>query len=476
MTDSPLHFKSIIELAGEFRSGSLSPLELTEHLLDRIEKYEGTLNAFCMVTRDRAIAEAKAAEAAFEGGRDLGPLQGVPYVAKDLYDVKGFPTKAGTDLLKGNKAPADSAAVRKLSEAGMVLLGKTNTVQFAYGGVGINHEHGTPHNPWHPTPHVPGGSSSGTAVAVASGMTPMGLGSDTGGSVRLPASLCGTAGLKTTVGRISRAGVFPLSWTLDSVGPLTRTVEDAAVVYQALQGPDPEDDSTMGIDPHNVLKGLKDGVKGMRIAFGETVFFDGIDAEVEKAVREAGKVFESLGAHVGSIEAPEARQALEEEKRALMIAAEAYVANKNWIDNHFDELDPIVAVRMRPGKDLPAADYIAIRAKWDRLRKQLLHTLRDVEALIVPTNVIPPLETAIVDADMDTYAGYNAKYLQNTSLGNILNLCAAAVPCGFTAKGLPIGLMIYAKPFQEDVALRAAYAFEQATQWHQKHPDLSWVK
>src|SRR5262245_44376549 len=159
----------------------------------------------------------------------------------------------------------------------MILAGKTYTVQFAFGGVGINHDQGTPHNPWSPTPHAPGGSSSGTGVAVAAGLVPMGLGSDTGGSVRIPAALCGTVGLKTTVGRISRAGVYPLSWTLDSVGPLTRTVEDAALVYQALQGEDAGDETTVGIPPHDVLPTLKAGVKGLRLAFGETLFFDDVD-------------------------------------------------------------------------------------------------------------------------------------------------------------------------------------------------------
>src|SRR5262249_9318285 len=179
------------------------------------------------------------------------------------------------------------------------LAGKTYTVQFAFGGVGINHDQGTPHNPWSPTPHAPGGSSSGTAVAVAAGLVPMGLGGDTGGAVRVPAALCGIVGLKTAVGRISRAGVYPLSWTLDSVGPLTRSVGDAALVYQALQGVDFADETTVGVAPHDVLPGLADGVRGLRIAFGETLFFDDVDAEVETAVREVGQGVPSLRAPAG---------------------------------------------------------------------------------------------------------------------------------------------------------------------------------
>lgn len=473
-TASP--FGTIAEFAEQIRTGSLSPVDLTEQLLARIEKLDGTLNAFRVITRERALTEAKAAEIALRGGLDLGPLHGIPYAAKDLYDVKGVPTTAGSRLLEHNIAQADCTVVQHLSQAGMILLGKTNTVQFALGGVGINHDHGTPHNPWHRIAHVPGGSSSGSAVAVAAGLAPMALGSDTGGSVRIPSALCGTVGLKTTIGRISRAGVYPLSSTLDSMGPLTRSVEDAAIVYQAMQGVDFKDDTTMGVQPHDVLEGLRDGVKGLRIAFGETVFFDGVDAEVEQAVRQAGEVLQSLGAHVESMAVPEAAEALSAEKCTLMIPAEAYLVNEKLLDNHFDELDPVVAHRMLAGKSLSAHDYLTLRHQWKELRERVLYTLRDVEVLIVPTTMIPARPLEVVDASIDSYTEYNFRYLRNTSIGNILNLCAVSVVCGFTDKGLPIGLMIYAKPFQEELPLRVAYAYEQATEWHTHHPDLSWAE
>src|SRR5215207_7108602 len=235
-TDSALDYATIAELGAQLRTGALGPVKLAEAFLERIGALDKRLHAFIAVTRDRALAEARAAETLLRGGHDLGPLQGVPYAVKDLYDVQGQPTTGGTRLLAGNVAAEDCSAVRRLSAAGMVLLGKTYTVQFAFGGVGINHDHGTPHNPWSSTPLAPGGSSSGSGVAVGAGLVPMALGTDTGGSVRIPAALCGTVGLKTTVGRISRAGIYPLSFTLDSVGPLTRSVEDAALVYQALAG------------------------------------------------------------------------------------------------------------------------------------------------------------------------------------------------------------------------------------------------
>jgi aspartyl-tRNA(Asn)/glutamyl-tRNA(Gln) amidotransferase subunit A len=475
MTDSPLAFEPITALAARIRAGSLSPVALTEQLLARTEALDPHLHAFIRVSRERALAEARAAEHALNGGQDLGPLHGIPYAAKDLYDVKGLPTTAGTRLLAGNVAREDCAVVHRLAAAGMVLTGKTYTVQFAFGGVGINHDQGTPHNPWSPTPHAPGGSSSGTAVAVAAGLVPMGLGSDTGGSVRVPAGLCGVVGLKTTVGRVSRAGVYPLSWTLDSVGPLTRSVEDAALVYQVLQGVDLRDETTVGIPPQDALRALKDGVKGLRVAFGETLFFDDVDPEVETAVRAAGKVFQSLGAHVGSVAVPEAALAWAEKARALMIAAEACAVNGELLDQHFDALDPVVAKRMMTGRTLSAPDYFATLRRLAALRERTVRTLGDVDALLVPTTMIPARPLAEIDASLERYMDANTRYLRNTTLGNVLNLCAVSLPCGFTRAGLPIGLMVYAKPFQEDVALRVAYAYEQATDWRRRRPDLAWA-
>ena len=239
MADAVLPFEPITSLAARIRGGQLSPVVCTEELLRRIATLDKRLQSFIRVMPERALAQAQAAESALKGGADLGPLQGIPYAAKDLFDVKGVPTTAGTHLLAGNIAAEDCTVVRKLNAAGMALLGKTYTVQFAYSAVGINHDQGTPHNPWHTVPHAPGGSSSGSAVAVAAGLVPMALGTDTGGSVRVPAALCGIVGLKTTVGRVSRAGVYPLCWTLDSVGPITRSVEDAAARLRGAAGDGP---------------------------------------------------------------------------------------------------------------------------------------------------------------------------------------------------------------------------------------------
>lgn len=475
MAETPLHFLPISELSRRIHSGALSPVALTTHYLERIAALDGRLNAFRLVTRERALAEAQAAEMLLKAGRDVGPLHGIPYAAKDLFDVKGLPTTAGSNLLHDNIAAEDSTVTARLAQAGMILLGKTNTVQFAYGGVGINHDHGTPHNPWHAIHHAPGGSSSGSGVAVAAGLAPMALGSDTGGSVRIPAALCGTVGLKTTVGQVGRTGVFPLSWSLDSVGPLTRSVEDAALVYQAIQGLDPRDPSTREARPHDVLTGLRDGVRGLRLAFAESVFWDQADPEVVQAVRACGQVFAALGAQVSSCTFPEAAEAQELNPRGLMVAAEAYTIHQERLEKHFAQYDPIVAQRMIQGKQVTAAAYLKTTQAWTHLRAKAHYALRDIDALLVPTTMIPALPVQEIDASPEAYTTHNLQYLRNTVIGNILHLCGLSVPCGFSSRGLPIGLMIYGKPCQEDLMLRIGSAFEQATEWHLHTPELAWV-
>ena len=467
---------SIAALGRRLRSGETSAEALARHYLDRIEALDLKLNAFRLVCAERALASARAADAQLRAGIDLGPLHGIPYAAKDLYDVAGLPTSAGCRLLEGRVAAADATVVRRLARAGMVLLGKTNTVQFAYGGAGVNHDHGTPHNPWHATHHLPGGSSSGSGVAVGAGLAPMALGSDTGGSVRIPAAFCSVTGLKTTVGRVSRAGVYPLSFTLDSVGPLSAGVEDAALVYQAMHGPDPRDETTVGRPAHDVLARLHDGVAGLRIAFAEGLLFEDIDPEVEAAVRACGAVFEALGARVEPIDFPQARAARELNPRGLVIAAEAYALNRDLVDGHFEDLDPIVAFRMAMGRDIPAHEYVDTMRKRKRLCAETRAALHDVDALLAPTVMIPPPPLADAERDRHAYSETNLACLRNTALGNILDLCALSVPCGFTAEGLPIGLMIYAKPFDEATVLRIGQAFQGATDWHLRSPDLSFAE
>ena len=474
--DNPLHYRTIGELADMLRSGEISSTGMVQDLLKRIEALDGSLNAFRLTCSERALEQAQAADRRIRDDKGPGVLCGIPYAVKDLFDVQGLPTAAGSHLLENELAAVDAHAVRRLERAGMVLIGKTNTVQFAYGAVGINHDHGTPQNPWKQIHHVPGGSSSGSAVAVCAGMVPVALGTDTGGSVRIPASLCAASGLKTTVGRVGRGGVYPLSWSLDSVGPLARSAEDAAWIYQCMQGVDPHDETTWGLASQDVLRDLKAGVRGMRLAFGETAFWDDVHPEIEPAVRAAGRVFKDLGATVDRIEFYEAEQARQLNSKGLIIAAEAYALNKKWLEEHFDQLDPIVAHRMLKGREIGLDQYLQNNLAWKKMRVSALNSLKDVDALLVPTTAIPALPTDEIDANMDSYSARNISYLRNTAIGNVLNLCGLSVPCGFTAQGLPIGLMIYAKPFQEEKALRVGYAYQQVTAWHRRRPDLSWIE
>lgn len=454
--------------------GDLSPVELTTHVLDRISELDEQLHAFVGVTRERALTEAAKAERELASGESRGPLHGIPYAVKDLFDVADEVTGVGTHLLADNVAPADATVVRRLRDAGMVLVGKTHTVQFAFGGVGINHDTGTPHNPWRDDePYVAGGSSSGSAVAVAAGVVPVALGTDTSGSVRVPASLCGITGLKTTVGRISRAGVYPLSATLDSVGPLTRTAADAALVYRAMQGADPDDPATSGQVPHDVSATLRDGVAGMRLAFIETMFFDGADPAVVAAVRAAGDVLADLGADVTSIEAPEIDEVMggdEAPHRGRTVAAEGYAVNRRFLEESFDELDPVVSNRMQLGRDVPAIDFLEAFDAWRRLQASFAERTVGIDGFLVPATMLSARSLAEVDASLDSYARFNGEYLRNTSIGNRLGWCGLSVPCGFTNDRLPIGLAIHAPAMHEHVALRVGDAYQSATDWHRRHP------
>ncbi len=472
MTEPQLHFQTLSTLSRLIHTREVSPLELTEHFLRRIEAHDGALGAFRLTCPERALDQARAAEKALVSGRDSGPLHGIPMAIKDLFDIEGLPTSAGCRLLEDNVAARDAHVVSRLLDAGAVLLGKTNTVQFAYGGAGINHHHGTPKNPWHQVAHLPGGSSSGSGVAVAAGMAPAALGSDTGGSVRIPAALCGITGLKTTVGQVSRAGVYPLSWSLDSVGPMTRSVEDAALVYAAIAGADPEDDSTAASRPADVVGEMQKDLRGLRLAFAESVFFEDVDAEVEKLCRASGEVFQSLGAKVSSHSFPVAEKARMLNPRGLIIAAEAYTLNRRLLDEHFEQLDPVVAHRMIKGKEILAHEYLRITLEWKRIRAEALETFRQVDALLCPTTMVPALPLHDADRDIESYADANMKCLRNTAIGNVLDLCALSVPCGFTSGGLPVGLMIYARPFDEATVLRIGHAYQQATDWHLRTPNL----
>lgn len=462
----------VAELSAAIERREISPTEITTAIIAGIEARDPDLGAFVSLTAERALAEAAAATEEIARGERRGPLHGIPYAAKDLYDVAGEPTGAGTHLLADNVADADCTVVARLRDAGAVLVGKTHTVQFAYGGVGINHDTGTPRNPWSVEHRVPGGSSSGSGAAVGAGLVPMALGSDTSGSVRIPASLCGTTGLKTTVGRVSRAGVYPLSPTLDSVGPLTRSIADAAVVYEAIQGADPADPTTAGQTPHR-LAGLHDGVSGMRLAVIENFFFDDADPDVDAAVRAAAATLADAGAEVVSIEAPEIDEVMgtpERPYRAWTVAAEACVINRRFLEESLDELDPVVSSRMGRGFEVTAVDFLQAFEDWAALSRSFDERTAGIDAFLVPSTPITARPVAQVDASPESYARHNGMYLRNTSIGNRFRWCGPSVPCGLDRDGMPIGLMIQARPMQEDIAVRVGQAYQAVTDWHRRLP------
>jgi aspartyl-tRNA(Asn)/glutamyl-tRNA(Gln) amidotransferase subunit A len=307
-------------------------------------------------------------------------------------------------------------------------------------------------------------------------MVPVALGTDTGGSVRIPAALCGVVGLKTTVGQVSRAGVFPLSWTFDSVGPLTRSVEDAALVYQAMRGPDPLDASTRSTAPHQeVLSTLTAGVQGLRLAFAETIFWDQTDPEVTTAVRACGDVLANLGAHITSIPFPEAAEALAANHSGIISAVEASLAHQDRLGKRFQEYDPVVTYRIMDGQEATALDYLRATQACEAVRLKAHRTLQDIDVLLAPTTMAPALPLHVVDASLEAYKLWNPRYSRNTRVGNVLGLCSLTVPCGMSSTGFPIGLMLCAKGNDEAMVLRVGYAYEQATAWHHRTPDLSWI-
>ena len=471
--DDTLTFASLHELATRLRQRELSPVELSEHFLQRIEHYNPKLNAYIAVTAERALASARAAETALASGVDLGPLHGIPVAFKDLIDVAGLPTTGGSILLRDNIPDKDATVALKMARGGAVLLGKTHMVEFAFGGVGINHHYGTPWNPWDAaTQRIPGGSSSGSAVAVAAGLAPAALGSDTGGSVRIPSSFCGLVGLKPTFGRLSNQGCLPLDSTLDSVGPMVRTVRDAALIYQILAGPDPAAPPTWGHPSEDVLENLEGDITGMRLALPREYFWDEVDGEVAAAVHASARVFADLNAHVDDISLTELDDLQALRARGSLVAVETYLNLKDDLENNLDKFDPIVAARMLDGKDFLAVDYLDIQNGYADLRRRIAASLHAVDALITPTT--PIVAAAVEEVDQEErYFPTNGLCLRNTMAANLLGLCAISLPCGFTRAGLPIGLQLIGRAFDEGRLLRLAHAYETTMAWGQRHPKMN---
>jgi aspartyl-tRNA(Asn)/glutamyl-tRNA(Gln) amidotransferase subunit A len=465
---SELPFPSLTELSRRSDAFETSSQEIVSGCLARIDALDGKLHAFVDVYRDDAMALARTADAERKAGRVRGPLHGLPIALKDLLHFEGRQTTAGSKSWSGRISDHTATAVERLLAAGMIPLGKTHMVEFAFGGWGRNQPMGAPWNPWDMTTHrVAGGSSSGSAVAVAGGMAPAAIGSDTGGSVRIPAALCGLTGLKTTYGLISLFGAVPLSTTLDSIGPLAHTVEDAALLTAAMAGPDARDPATMGVpefDLAAVLGGATD-VRGMRItALAAEQFTADVVPEVRRAHSEMIALLRELGAIVEEAVVPVDFEDVMV-RNGRLIATEAYAFHRGYVEDENLPLDPWVRKRLLGGKSVSAADYIDDLAFRRRACADFARWMRGRDALLTPTLPI----TATPIADVDEAATPLATY---TRVANYLGVCALSLPGGFNADNLPIGVQFIGAPFAEGTLVRIGRTIQQATPWHLRHPAL----
>ncbi|CFN35139.1 amidase [Bordetella pertussis] len=465
---SELAFSSLAELARGLEAGRYSAVELARHYLARIARANEALHAYVSVDEAGALRLAQAADARRAAGYALGPLDGLPIAIKDLCEIEGQVTTAGSAAWRERRSKVTGTAVRRLLAAGMVVLGKTHMVEFVFGGWGTNPVMGTPRNPWDLShPRIPGGSSSGSGVAVAAGLAPAALGSDTGGSVRIPAALNGITGLKTSAGLISLHGAVPLSQTLDSIGPMTRDAYDAMLLVQALAGPDAADPATLGV-PALVYAPPREGgrpLAGRRIAvMAEENYPLAVSADVALAVRQAADTLRALGAEVATVATPFDFTRLMH-ANGRIIAAEAYVLHRGYIDDAALPLGEFVRARVQSGRAIGAADYIAAMREHAQARAQWRAWMQDYDALLTPSLPFAACRLDEVDEQGAPLAAFSRA-------GNFLGASGLALPAGFSADGLPVGVQLMGKPFDDGLLCGLGVAFQQATDWHLRTPDL----
>ena len=423
---------------------------LTQACYRQIERLNPLLNAFItVVPPDRGKNQ----------GNHKGPLAGIPIAVKDLFETAGIVTTAGSLFFKDYTPKQDADPVEKLKAAGADIVGKTNTHEIALGITGINPHYGTPKNPWDSS-RIPGGSSSGSAVAVAAGMCMAALGTDTGGSIRIPASLCGVVGLKPTYGRISLRGVFPLSRSLDHVGPLTRSVKDAALLLQVLAGYDSKDPSSINAPTDDYLRDLDVGIRGLRVALLTGEDIDSVDTEVLKAVREAALVFESLGAKVEKVKIPWLHEASLANTKLVLSDGAAY--HQKRLAQNPELFGPDVRARLEEGQAISTTEYELAKRQQVEFRGRAENFFNQYDLLLTPTTGIP----AIPIDEISNSADVAPALTRFTAPFNLTGLPALSIPCGFNNDGLPLGLQLISGPWQEAKVLQAGYAFEASTDWH----------
>jgi aspartyl-tRNA(Asn)/glutamyl-tRNA(Gln) amidotransferase subunit A len=463
---------ALADLAGAIRAGKLSPVALTRAYLDRIARLDGTLRAYITVDSEGALAAAAVLEREAAAGAWRGPLHGVPLAHKDLCLIPGLPTSCGTRTGDYFVGAPPCTAVARLQTAGSLTLGKLNMTELALGPFGDNAHHGDVQNPWR-LGHVSGGSSSGSGAAVAAGLAAGALGTDTGGSIRLPAACCGLAGLKPTYGRVSRAGVMPLSWSYDHVGPLARTVRDAALMLGVIAGHDPLDATSSRRPVPDYVAALAGGVRGLRIGVAGGFYAEDLDAEVSRALADAAATLETLGARVGSITVPDPRPMVTACNN-VMVRAESAAIHSRILKERPGELQPAVRDRMAPGLAVTAYEYL----QGQRLRARFTREFIDavfarVDVLVAPT--IPEPAPALAHAKAGTAADVIARmgrFSRLTRPFNALGLPALSIPCGASTDGRPLAMQLVGRPFDEATLLRLGHAYEDATPWHRRRPRL----
>jgi aspartyl-tRNA(Asn)/glutamyl-tRNA(Gln) amidotransferase subunit A len=453
---------TVHEAALRLQQRRLSPVELVEAFLARIAAHEPRLHAYTEVYAGDARLAAQAADAAIRSGHAVGPWHGIPVALKDLVEIEGKVVTGGSEVWKDRIATRTATLARRLIAHGLIVLGKTHTVEFAMGGWGTNTHRGTPWNPWDPArARTPGGSSSGSGVAVAAGLSPWAVGTDTGGSVRLPASFCGITGLKTTIGRVSTYGVQPLSPTLDTPGPMARSVADAALLYTLMHGADPLDPLTRGLPYTDPMPQLRRGVRGLRLARmpeGERTF---ASPDVLAAYDASLAELERLGAQVVDVRLPFLFADVAAFNMRIM-SAESYALYHALIDDEAAPLDPHVRPRIASGRALSARAYIEALRMRDTMKEQFAQAMDGIDALLTPTTMTTALPLDAIDQ-----AQAPAHY---TRFANFLDLTALALPNGADAGGLPTSLQIVCRSCDEAMALRIGWALQQATDWHLRQP------
>lgn len=458
---------SLQEAGAMVHRKAVSPVELTQACLARIERLNPVLNAFITVTSEQALQQAREAEFEIHKGKWRGPLHGVPVALKDNIDTAGVRTTAASELFKDRVPSEDAEVVRRLKNAGAIILGKTNLHEFAYGGTSAISYYGPVHNPW-ALDRIPGGSSGGSAAATAGGLCFGALGTDTAGSVRNPACCCGVVGFKPTYGRVSNRGVVPLSWTLDHVGPLCRTVEDAALMLAVIAGYDELDPTTVNTPVPNYSLASRMQASNLRLGLPQSPFFESLDPEIAKAVDAAIAVLRKLTATVKEVALPPTAGSLDQ----LYIdvrSVEAYAYHSQWLSVSPEKYGVTTRQRLTGNAaDITPSAYARSRRQLELSRREITKTFAAVDLLITPT--VPVLPSKISDND-DAKGGL--KYplpIRNTAPFDVLGLPAISIPCGFTTSGLPVGLQISGAPFADSTVLALARAYEQATQWHTRRP------